>query len=191
MPLIQWILLNLEDAACHIEAGSILSGSAAATINASCEIIAGSEMLGTGVIAKQASCAIEAGSSCSGTATVHHRVRPQPAFENDRANLVGTYAILPNFGKKKYKYVHIDFIFNNAKYEKEFYTEKEISMAINEIKLNPPEVKKKINIAVNNFRVVSDKERIKELEVTVRSLRRKLRSARRTIAELKGEAINT
>lgn len=185
MPLIQWIMLNLVETYCFIESESSLTCDATVADSNSCNITSTSSVIANANIQAGGGCEITSDSELICHAT--KKAKPTPGFENDPANLTGTYAIVPNFfGKKKYKYVHIDFSFRDDKYRNEFYSDKDIDIKINKVDLDIGEMqsKDKIAIAVNKVRMISDRDRIRELEIQVRSLRKKLRGAKQRITEL-------
>jgi len=142
MPLIQWILLNLEDNACLIESDSDCSGSASVIRSAACVIESAAQVTAIASASLSSKCSITSDSQVFCNGTVIHKVKPKPAFEADPANLVGTYAIVPDFfGKKKYKYVQVDFTFKEATYHNEFYSAKEIFVDIAKISIETKETK--------------------------------------------------
>jgi hypothetical protein len=137
MPLIQWIMLNLVETSCFIESNSELTANGQVCASVSSLIESDSSVMAAATIIAAPSCLIESSSQVIANGSVIHKTKPQPAFENDPANLPGVFAIVPNFtlGKRKYKYVEIEFTFRDAKYRSEFYSGKEIAVAINQISM--------------------------------------------------------
>lgn len=118
MPLIQWVILNLSEVGCFIQSNSALVAIASVKRKAQCLITSDSQL------------------TCDAIVTPSAKPKPNPGFENDPNNLTGVYAILPNFfNEKKYRYVSIDFTFNGSTYHSEFYSDKEITVGIDKIKM--------------------------------------------------------
>ena len=138
MPLIQWIMLNLVDVQCRIESNSTLIASATLAAHVSCTIEGDSELTVVGNVLSGAACAITSNSSITCNATV--RPKPTVVFDDSRNNLGATYAIVfPDVNVKKYKYVEINFTFKRRKYKKEFFSDKEIGVVVDRIRLQSNE----------------------------------------------------
>jgi hypothetical protein len=131
-------MLNLVDVQCRIESNSTLIATATLASAVSCDIEGDPALTVTAEVLSGAACTITSNSSMICNATV--KPKQQPVFDDNVNNLGATYAIVyPDVNVKKYKYVEINFTFKRRKYKKEFFSDKEIGVVVDRIRLQSKE----------------------------------------------------
>lgn len=147
----------------EIQASSFVKHKGAATLTASSNFTANTDYEISVIINNFSSLISSANIKKQGRATISNYsgitanaiILTVPKKVHRSTDLTGTYAItgFAGFGKK-YKFVEIHFTYNNKKNKKSFYTESEVDISLNTLKVKPGKTQ---NVSISEFEKLNTK----------------------------------